>query len=348
MMRSCQTSVGARCARPFLRRTRRSNGCLICLLLFLAACNMSGRPEGEAAVVQRAVTTAPAAGGQSGGAYSVYPGDTVYGVAQRLDVPVRALIEANSLKPPYRLTPGQRLVLPGRAASDVAAEPADLSPEPLSQTASTGGSMTIEELPSPGMNAKGTVKAKDGSTGTLSSSATSSTIKTGNEEEAAVTEPEEDGEVAALPDAPGAGNGRFIWPVQGKVVSRFGSKKGGQRNDGINIAADPGTAVVAADSGVVAYAGNELRGFGNLVLIRHADGYVTAYAHNSKLLVKRGDKVKRGQKIARVGSSGNVDSPQLHFEIRKGTDPVDPMQHLNAQRAAISPVADPAGPPDPG
>lgn len=348
MMRSCQMSGGARCARLPLRRTRPSNLWYVCLLLLLSACNMSGRPEGEAADVQRAAATAPAAGGQSGGGYSVYPGDTVYGVAQRLDVPVRALIEANSLKPPYRLTPGQRLVLPGRVASSVASEPLDLGAEPVSPTAGTGGSMTVEELPSPGTNAKTVATDPVKSTGTLSSSPTSSAAKTERTEEPAITTPEEDSEVAALPDAPSAGNGRFVWPVQGKVVSRFGSKKGGQRNDGINISADPGTAVVAADSGVVAYAGNELRGFGNLVLIRHADGWVTAYAHNSKILVKRGDKVKRGQKIARVGSSGNVDSPQLHFEIRKGTDPVDPMQHLNAQRAAISPVVGPAGPPSPG
>jgi murein DD-endopeptidase MepM/ murein hydrolase activator NlpD len=128
--------------------------------------------------------------------------------------------------------------------------------------------------------------------------------------------------------AAGSGKGPFAWPVQGKVISAFGSSKDGTKNDGINIAAPSGAPVVAAADGVVAYAGNELRGFGNMVLIRHDGGYVTAYAHNASLLVKKGDKVKRGQTIARVGATGAVFGPQLHFEIRKGTQPVDPMTFL--------------------
>ena len=127
---------------------------------------------------------------------------------------------------------------------------------------------------------------------------------------------------ALKPDSP------FIWPVDGKVVSRFGPAKDNQRNDGINIAAPVGAPVKASAPGVVAYAGNELRGFGNMVLLRHADGWVTAYAHNSSLLVRKGDKVGQGQTIARVGSSGNVDTPQLHFELRKGTKAVDPLKVL--------------------
>jgi murein DD-endopeptidase MepM/ murein hydrolase activator NlpD len=134
-------------------------------------------------------------------------------------------------------------------------------------------------------------------------------------------------DVAAIPSATSSDE-RFQWPLQGKIISRFGAKNGGQHNDGINIAAKEGAKVYAADSGTVAYAGNELRGFGNLLLIRHSDGWITAYAHNEKLLVKKGDKVARGQPIALVGATGNVDSPQLHFEIRRGSDPVDPLQHL--------------------
>jgi murein DD-endopeptidase MepM/ murein hydrolase activator NlpD len=127
---------------------------------------------------------------------------------------------------------------------------------------------------------------------------------------------------ALRPDSP------FIWPVDGKVVSRFGPAKDNQRNDGINIAAPVGAPVKASAPGTVAYAGNELRGFGNMVLLRHADGWVTAYAHNSSLLVEKGDTVGQGQTIARVGSSGNVDTPQLHFELRKGTKAVDPLKVL--------------------
>ena len=135
---------------------------------------------------------------------------------------------------------------------------------------------------------------------------------------------------ATRPERAPRGGERFLWPVKGQIISGFGPKKGGLNNDGINISAPAGTSVMAADNGVVAYAGNELRGFGNLLLIRHADGWVTAYAHNAKLLVKRGEKVKRGQAIAQIGSTGNVSAPQLHFEIRKGTDPVDPLRYLGS------------------
>jgi murein DD-endopeptidase MepM/ murein hydrolase activator NlpD len=136
---------------------------------------------------------------------------------------------------------------------------------------------------------------------------------------------------AAPMTAPGTtGNGQFGWPVQGKIISKYGATADGLRNDGVNIAAPVGAPVVAAADGVVAYAGNELRGFGNMILIRHADGWVTAYAHNQSLTVKKGDAVKRGQTIARVGQTGNVTSPQLHFEIRKGTSAQDPMKYLGS------------------
>ncbi|MCZ8098762.1 MAG: peptidoglycan DD-metalloendopeptidase family protein [Burkholderiales bacterium] len=121
----------------------------------------------------------------------------------------------------------------------------------------------------------------------------------------------------------------FRWPAKGRVISGFGGK-GGASNDGINISLPEGTPVKAAESGTVAYAGSELKGYGNLVLIRHPNGYVTAYAHNGELKVKRGDTVTRGQTIATSGQSGNVSTPQLHFEIRKGSTPVDPLPHLGS------------------
>ena len=131
------------------------------------------------------------------------------------------------------------------------------------------------------------------------------------------------------PLPPPHGNVRsFLWPVRGHVIAAYGTGEGGAHNDGINIAAPQGTPVVAADAGTVAYAGNELRGYGNLVLIKHADGWMTAYAHNSALLVKRGEKVARGQTIARVGATGAVGEPQLHFEIRHGTKALDPAEYL--------------------
>lgn len=118
----------------------------------------------------------------------------------------------------------------------------------------------------------------------------------------------------------------FRWPARGRVISGYSGKGG---NEGINIAVPEGTPVKAAEGGTVAYAGSELKGYGNLVLIRHPNGYVSAYAHNGELKVKRGDTVKRGQVVASSGQSGNVSSPQLHFELRKGSAPVDPTPYLN-------------------
>ncbi len=112
--------------------------------------------------------------------------------------------------------------------------------------------------------------------------------------------------------------------MQGRIISAFGPKPNGQHNDGFNIAVPENTPIKAAEDGIVAYAGNELKGYGNLVLIRHADGWVTAYAHASAVLVRRGESVKRGQVIARAGQTGGVVTPQVHFEIRKGSQPVDP------------------------
>ncbi len=122
---------------------------------------------------------------------------------------------------------------------------------------------------------------------------------------------------------------QFRWPVRGRIISDFGSKPGGARNDGINLAVPEGTEVKAAEDGSVIYAGNELKGYGNLVLIRHDDGWVSAYAHNSEILVKRGDTVRRGDTISRAGASGSVSQPQVHFELRKGNKPVNPMLYLS-------------------
>ncbi len=127
------------------------------------------------------------------------------------------------------------------------------------------------------------------------------------------------------PEQTASVSGDFRWPARGRVIAGFGANGG---NEGINIAVPEGTPVKAAEAGTVTYAGSEVKGYGNLVLIRHENGYVSAYAHNGSLNVKRGEQVKRGQVIATSGQTGNVTSPQLHFEIRKGATPVDPMKHL--------------------
>ena len=127
------------------------------------------------------------------------------------------------------------------------------------------------------------------------------------------------------------------WPVRGKVISNFGGKPNGLKNEGINISVPEGTSIRAADGGVVAYAGNELRGYGNLVLVKHANGFITAYAHCDELLVKQGDKVNRGQAIAKVGATGGVSEPQLHFELRRGKKAVDPREFLTPAPSAGEP-----------
>ena len=121
---------------------------------------------------------------------------------------------------------------------------------------------------------------------------------------------------------------KFVWPVSGKIISNFGTVGKGLKNDGINISAPLGTTVKAGDKGTIAYAGNGLKGFGNLILIKHPDGYITAYAHTDKILVKKGQTVMRGEKIATVGKTGGVSAPQLHFEVRAGKKAVNPKNYL--------------------
>jgi murein DD-endopeptidase MepM/ murein hydrolase activator NlpD len=129
---------------------------------------------------------------------------------------------------------------------------------------------------------------------------------------------------------------RFLWPVVGRVISPFGDNPNGGRNDGINISVARGTPVRAAESGEVSYVGNELKGYGNLILIRHDSGFVTAYAHADSVQVKRGERVERGQVIGSVGDTGDVTQPQLHFELRHGTRPVDPTPYLVASPSSSS------------
>ena len=124
------------------------------------------------------------------------------------------------------------------------------------------------------------------------------------------------------------GSGAFAWPASGKVISSFGTTTNGERNDGINIATPMGTPIHAAASGTVSYSGDELKDYGNLLLIKHPGGYVTAYAHADQLLVRSGDTVTKGQVIGYAGRTGDVSTPQLHFEIRHGTTPVNPGSYL--------------------
>eukprot|EP00903_Cladosiphon_okamuranus_P001564 g1562.t1 len=146
--------------------------------------------------------------------------------------------------------------------------------------------------------------------------------------EAKPTEPIKTPTTVASVREDNATTAQFRWPVRGRIISDFGAKPGGGRNEGVNLAVPEGTAVHAADDGTVIYSGNELKGYGNLILVRHSDGWVSAYAHNSELKVKRGDTIKRGDVVALAGATGSVTQPQVHFELRKGNKPVDPLNHL--------------------
>jgi murein DD-endopeptidase MepM/ murein hydrolase activator NlpD len=338
-------------------------------------------------------STAPAA--PAAGQVTVQPGETLYAVSRRANVPVRTLIDANRLEPPYDVPPGRHLALPAvpqhtvqpgetlysisrvygvdtstLARSNQLAPPYAVSagqvltlPAPVQGTGRRGPAPVIQATapsglalapppagtppapaPRPAIEpppitapAPPPVTAKPAAPPVLEpprvverpsppppaapSPPPPAAQPTPREELAALPPP-------PLPPPPKQGEARFLWPVHGRVLASYGTGANGTHNDGINIAAPAGTPVLAADAGVVAYAGNELRGYGNLLLVKHAGGWMTAYAHNSALLVKRGDRVKRGQEIARVGTTGAVGEPQLHFEIRQGTRALDPDDYL--------------------
>jgi len=249
----------------------------------------------------------PSAGG-AGGSYVVQSGDTAWNISQRHGISVDQLAAANGGSTTVRL--GQRLVIPGANTPQQGVQLASLNPQdipapqqaaPVPQVPAAAAMQPQPSAPAPQQVALAP--------------------QTGNA-----------GSLAPIAPAPSAGaeqsTSGFRWPVRGRIISGFGKKADGERNDGINLAVPEGTAVKAAEDGTVIYAGNELKSYGNLVLIRHSNGWVSAYAHNSALQVKRGDTVRRGQVVALSGMSGGVTTPQVHFELRKDATPVDPLQHL--------------------
>lgn len=237
-------------------------------------------------------------------------GDTLASIARKNHISPAELARANGLEPSAKLKLGARLTVPGAKTAAVAAP---LAPAPVAAAPVAGTLQPVAAAPAPAT--KMAAVAAPVQSARLAQA-------TANVEEKPAETPAKAAEVtSALPT--------FRWPVRGKVITTYGAKTNGKSNDGINLAVPEGTPVKAAEDGVVAYSGNELKGYGNLVLVRHSNGYVTAYAHASELMVKRGDTIKRGQVIAKSGQSGEVASPQLHFEIRKGSSPVDPLQFLN-------------------
>jgi murein DD-endopeptidase MepM/ murein hydrolase activator NlpD len=234
-------------------------------------------------------------------AYVVAKGDTLYGISRRFGASVNAIVRQNDLKGPgFRIHPGGRLILPWTAP-----------PKTLPRRATA---LARSQRPAARPTLPGKVKRD----------------KNWLEARPLAKKPRRRDAVPArlARHPPPRAKSKFRWPVKGRIISGFGAKGRGLHNDGINIAARKGATVRAAENGVVAYAGNELRGYGNLLLIRHADGWVSAYAHNGAILVAKGQVVRRGQPVARVGSSGTVTRPQLHFELRRGRRTVDPKRYL--------------------
>jgi murein DD-endopeptidase MepM/ murein hydrolase activator NlpD len=229
----------------------------------------------------------------------VQKGDALFLIAQKYNVSVSALAKINRVRAPYRIHVGQKLVLPNTGSF-----------------AQRGNS-----------EVRAAAKSKKKKIGKQTRKSKAGKKKSRKKKSR--------GRVARAPElkAPPRSSSRFLWPVRGKVISKFGSKGKGLHNDGVNIAAVEGAPVRAAENGVVAYGGSELGGFGNLILIKHSGNFVTAYAHNSTLLVRTGQRVRRGQTIAKVGKTGAVGRPQLHFEIRKGRRPVNPLRYLTKRHA---------------
>lgn len=246
--------------------------------------------------------------------------DTLYSLAKRYDTTVQELARKNNIADPTALQVGQDLHLPKAVRVATYQEPAVSSD--TKTVKKTARSIKENKTNSP-KQAGGTKKS---SSGVSKISATQSKNKLSATSK---KYPKPTQQMTKL-DKPFVATGKvhFSWPLKGKVISSFGSKGGGVKNDGINIAAAQGTSIKAAEAGIVVYAGNELKGYGNLLLIRHEKDFMSAYAHADKLYVKTGDVVAKGDKIATVGTTGNVKTPQLHFEIRKKTKSVDPKKYL--------------------
>jgi murein DD-endopeptidase MepM/ murein hydrolase activator NlpD len=246
--------------------------------------------------------------------HTVASGETLGKVAHRYRVSVREIAVANGIAPETPLKVGMRLTIPVRMGSPPGAQPArpQQSAAVVAQTTPTVAPHTY----TPAAQAPGK----------LASSESAANVRLASPVE--------------TPSAEGGPNGApgFRWPVRGRIINNFGARVSGSPNDGIDLAVPEGTQVRAADDGVVAYAGNELKGYGNLVLVRHSNGFVTAYANGSELMVKRNDQVHKGQVILKSGQTGNAATPQLHFEIRKNSAPVDPMQYLPADKTASAPL----------
>jgi murein DD-endopeptidase MepM/ murein hydrolase activator NlpD len=244
----------------------------------------------------------PAALPPNAAVHIVEAGETLHSIARLYGKSDLALAKANNIRPNAPMRAGERIVVPD--AREKERLRAEVPPPRVTQDVANAGSQTsawvTERVRQPSEKPSKPVEP-------VQAKETTPPVK--------AAEP-----AGSLPS--------FRWPARGPVLAGFGPQPNGTQNDGIDLEMANGTPVKAADDGVITYAGDELQSYGKLVLVRHATGYVTAYAHANEILVKKGDTVKRGQVIARSGATGAVKEPELHFEIRKGTAPVDPSQFL--------------------
>lgn len=259
----------------------------------------------------------PGAAPGPGTRITVARGQSLGYLAERYHVSRRAIIEANHLRPPYNIEIGQQLTIPG-AAGPMVAEAGPGSPPPRAERQRAEREPAVIPLDGP------------------PAAAPRASLSPPSGEESVAEEARADSGASPPSAGPAPRGGRFPWPVRGHVIGGYGTGANGAKNDGINIAAPLGAPVRAVEGGEVAYAGSELKGYGNLILIKHPDGWISAYAHCQELLVHKGERVRAGQVIAKVGTTGGVTRPQLHFELRRGERPVDPREFLGPAPSAAN------------
>lgn len=264
--------------------------------------------------------TAYHAGGK---VHTVRSGDTLFSLSRRYNVPVQVIASANGIDDAYTIFKGQRLKIPVPHRTHRVRRGDTLATIASRYKSHYTALAKANNIRAPYTIYPGQVIRVPTYAGPVPATARYATAATSNPRRSSAPR---------LPQAPARSEGRFAWPVYGPVLSGFGNKPDGQRNDGINISVDEGEAIKATENGIVAYVGNEVKGFGNIILVKHADEWVSAYAHASKILVKKGERIKRGQVIAYAGSTGNVATAQLHFELRRNSKAVDPLRYLESRR----------------
>lgn len=276
--------------------------------------------------------------------HRVRAGETLYAIAKVYGVSMGEIVHFNTLKTPFTLRPATTLKIPQKGGGELRVASVDAKTWPVTRAApridteqvvvsrpkstKSNKDLAVEKLPAPTPAKKSKWAAPDKVTSPVGPIASvppaPAKVALGGTAIAKADLPPVPRERYSIKHPPTRSGKAFTWPVRGKLLSGYGKKKNGLRNDGINIAVKPGTAVKAAENGVVSYVGNEMRSFGNLILISHADGYVTTYGHTSEILVRKGDIVRRGDIIARAGATGDVRVAQLHFEIRKKGTALNP------------------------